>query len=170
MPTSNSSVVGAAAAPFAGEFLPEQPLSMFGGKSGAAVNGVWKLRVADQAPQDTGTLQCWTLEVTPIGCFDGGGQCLTPPELTQDISDLVVTNGDTVQFAVNATGTRPLSYQWFFNGTNALSGATSSVLALSNVQTSNIGSYSAFITNNYGSLTSSAAVIVVKRVEGRTGS
>ncbi len=153
--------IGAAAAPFAGEFLPEQPLSMFQGKSGAAVNGCWKLRVADQAPQDTGTLQCWTLELTPIGCFDGGGQCLTPPELTQDISDLVVTNGDTVQLAVNATGTGPLLYQWFFNGLTPLADQTNSSLTLSNAIGMQSGDYQVVITNLYGSVTSSPANLLV---------
>ena len=45
-----------------------------------------------------------------------------------------------------ASGTAPLSYQWRFNGTN-LSGATSSALALSNVQTNNSGSYAVVVSN-----------------------
>src|SRR5258707_6844427 len=124
--------IGAGAGCFLGNFQPVQPLSTFEGKSGAGVNGVWRLRVADQASQDVGTLHCWTFELPPIGCFDGGGQCLSPPQLTHDISDLLVTNGQPVQLAVSATGTSPLFYQWYFNGASPLVGQTNASFLLSN--------------------------------------
>ena len=63
-------------APFLGVFKPEEPLAAFHGKSGAAVNGLWRLRVQDQAAGDSGMLQCWSLELSPLACADGGGQCL----------------------------------------------------------------------------------------------
>jgi subtilisin-like proprotein convertase family protein len=49
------------AAPFAGSFRPESPLSAFNGKSGS---GVWVLRVQDTAPNDSGMVGCVTLEIT----------------------------------------------------------------------------------------------------------
>jgi hypothetical protein len=48
-------------APFASTYSPVEPLSAFAGKSGAAVNGVWTLKAADLAEDDTGTIECWTL-------------------------------------------------------------------------------------------------------------
>jgi uncharacterized repeat protein (TIGR01451 family) len=62
-------------APFVGTFQPEQPLSVFANKTGTNVNGVWRLQIADQFQLDVGTLQCWSLIVTPSTCTNGGGEC-----------------------------------------------------------------------------------------------
>ena len=56
-----ATAIGTGLAPFAGSFKPESPLSVFNGK---AVTGQWKLRVADTAAGDTGTLGCVQLEIT----------------------------------------------------------------------------------------------------------
>jgi subtilisin-like proprotein convertase family protein len=48
------------AAPFAGSFLPQEPLSAF---SGEAQEGGWKLRIADLATADTGTVGCVRLKI-----------------------------------------------------------------------------------------------------------
>ncbi len=67
--------IAAGAAPFVGTFQPSQPLSIFAGKSGTNVNGIWQLRAADQGQSDTAAIQCWSLFMTPTLCTDGGGQC-----------------------------------------------------------------------------------------------
>jgi M6 family metalloprotease-like protein len=41
------------------------PLSPLAGLVGQGMQGTWTLRVADLAPQDTGTLNRWSLEITP---------------------------------------------------------------------------------------------------------
>jgi uncharacterized repeat protein (TIGR01451 family) len=64
-------------APFVGVFRPDQALATFVGKPASAVNGVWRLRIADNFFQDTGTLQCWSLNLSPAVCIDGGGDCTT---------------------------------------------------------------------------------------------
>lgn len=56
------SVVGQAA-PFVGTFRPEGALSTFNGKSGAAANGTWRLRIVDDLGGDVGVLQCWSLTI-----------------------------------------------------------------------------------------------------------
>src|SRR5204863_3392375 len=61
--------------PFLGSFIPDQPLSIFAGKSGTNVNGAWTLHVVDDAAVDTGTIQCWSLFFTSATCADGGGEC-----------------------------------------------------------------------------------------------
>jgi len=63
-----STLIGSGTAPFVGTFKPEQPLSAFSGKSKAAVNGTWTLRITDNALQDVGTFQCATLTLSPITC------------------------------------------------------------------------------------------------------
>jgi M6 family metalloprotease-like protein/uncharacterized repeat protein (TIGR01451 family) len=62
-------------APFLGLYRPEQPLSIFNGKSGTNLNGGWRLRVIDSARPDTGFIQCWSLYMTPTICTDGLGEC-----------------------------------------------------------------------------------------------
>lgn len=67
--------ITAADPPFAGTFKPESPLSAMNGKS---VAGTWKLRVADGAALDTGTVGCVTLEITrqPYQCCGFAGNPL----------------------------------------------------------------------------------------------
>ena len=62
-------------APFVGSFQPQQPLSTFLLASGTNLNGVWQLNVVDEFQGDAAVLNCWTLNVTPYVCQDGGGQC-----------------------------------------------------------------------------------------------
>jgi hypothetical protein len=68
--------------------------------------------------------------------------------------------GSTVTFAALASGTAPMTYQWF-NGTTLLSGQTGSTLTLSNVQQPNAGNYTVVATNGSGSATSNPAVLTV---------
>jgi subtilisin-like proprotein convertase family protein len=63
-------------APYVGTFKPIVPLSLFDGKTGSQVNGVWLLRVQDFVPNSLfGVLNCWSITVTPATCADGGGEC-----------------------------------------------------------------------------------------------
>ena len=69
--------------------------------------------------------------------------------------------GDTLSLVVDAGGTPSLSYQWRKNAI-AISGANSGVLTLANVKATDAGSYDVVITNLYGKVTSSAAVITIQ--------
>jgi subtilisin-like proprotein convertase family protein len=64
-------------APFLGMFRPDQALATFKGKAGAAVNGMWTLRIFDDFPGDSGMLNCWSLFIAPAICTDGIGACPT---------------------------------------------------------------------------------------------
>ena len=74
--------------------------------------------------------------------------------------------GTTASFSAIYDGGTPLSYQWYFDGTNLsdggqYSGAATSLLSISNVQNYNIGSYQVVI-NDAGSMkTSSPAFLTV---------
>jgi uncharacterized repeat protein (TIGR01451 family) len=61
--------------PYAGSFQPQQPLSVFDFASGTNLNGVWLLNVVDEFPGDTAVLECWSLNISPYICQDGGGEC-----------------------------------------------------------------------------------------------
>ena len=76
--------------------------------------------------------------------------------------------GATVDFLVLATGDPTLLYQWYFDGT-AIPGATSQLLQIPNVQTSNGGSYQVVVTNNFGSDTSAVVVLQLVLTPAVTG-
>ena len=90
-----------------------------------------------------------------------------PPAITVQPTNQAVAVGANVTLAVTATGTAPLSYQWQVNGTNLvnsggqISGATTNILNISNVQTNNSGNYTVVVTGPGGSVTSSVAVLTV---------
>jgi hypothetical protein len=66
----------------------------------------------------------------------------------------------TVTFNASATGGRPLTYKWLFNGSQIAS-STVAPLTLSNVQSNNIGSYQVVAMNSYGAITSPPASLKV---------
>src|SRR5262249_17110120 len=150
--------IDTAVAPFSGTFKPEQPLGSFIGKNGAAVNGIWNLVIEDQVQGDTGALQCWSLELTPIAPCDGGGSCLFEPAITLNLTNQSASAGDRVQFAITAEGSDPLGYQWFFNQTS-LPAETNSILVLTNVTAEQSGIYHVVVSNPYGSVPSSPSII-----------
>jgi alpha-tubulin suppressor-like RCC1 family protein len=85
---------------------------------------------------------------------------LSPPVITQQPVSCTNVVGTTASFTVVAIGTAPLSYQWQFNGTNLLN-AINATLTLPNVQFSQVGPYAVVVTNVYGLVTSSNAVLSV---------
>ncbi len=85
----------------------------------------------------------------------------TTPSITSSPQNQCVVSGQSATFSVSNDGASPLSYQWFFNETNAIAGATDSSLVVSNVQAGDAGSYSVVITNLYGMITSAAATLTV---------
>ena len=78
---------------------------------------------------------------------------LVPPSITQQPQGQTLPEGTNVAFTVMATGTLPLTYQWFFNGA-VLSGQTNTMLAIPNVQAANAGSYTVVVGNQAGTVTS----------------
>ena len=85
----------------------------------------------------------------------------TPPELTTMPTNLTVLAGQSAAFYGAATGTTPLTYQWFFNTTTPISGATSNVFSIASAQESDEGAYSLRVTNSAGAVTSVVATLTV---------
>jgi hypothetical protein len=81
-----------------------------------------------------------------------------PLSITGPPQSLNVNAYDTASFAVTASGTSPLSYQWSLNGTNLL-GDTSSTLTVSNVTPSDLGIYTVTISDVFGSETNVSATL-----------
>lgn len=85
----------------------------------------------------------------------------SPPVITN--SPVSVTNvaGGSASFNVVAGGAPPLNYQWVYNNSVTVSGATNSTLAFTNLREIESGSYAVIITNTSGSITSTPANLVV---------
>jgi hypothetical protein len=86
-----------------------------------------------------------------------------PPAIVAPPVDETVGIGGSADFTVNAVGSPPLMYQWFFRG-NPVSGASSSDLYLANLQLSQSGTYAVVVTNAFGAVTSSPATLTVTAV------
>ncbi|MGZ5568571.1 MAG: immunoglobulin domain-containing protein, partial [Limisphaerales bacterium] len=83
-----------------------------------------------------------------------------PPSITTGPQSQTVTAGTSASFSVAASGTTPLSYQWFF-GASQIGGATTSSYSIANAQAGNVGSYSVVVTNVAGTTTSGSALLTV---------
>ena len=92
-------------------------------------------------------------EVTPAST--------APPSIIDDLTNQAASLGQNVAFSINAGGTLPLSYQWYYNTNTVLTNATGSTLTLTNVQLSDAGGYLVIVTNSYGSATSAVAQLTV---------
>jgi subtilisin-like proprotein convertase family protein len=98
-----ASPISAGLPPFSGTFRPETPLAVLSGKSGAAVNGTWKLRIKDEVTQDAGTLQCWSIAI-----IHGEENTLEPPTGLTVTS--VVGNDVSLRWTPPAFGPVPSGY------------------------------------------------------------
>jgi hypothetical protein len=98
-----------------------------------------------------------------------GFQANVPPSIaTQPTDQTNVLAGGYASFAVTASGSIPLKYQWYFTdpgnlATNKVTWAvsTNASLNLTNLVLTNAGYYSVVVTNNYGAQTSVLAVLNV---------
>jgi hypothetical protein len=96
---------------------------------------------------------------------NGSFQLLTasslPLILAQPQNQQTVVGSNTT-FTVNALSVSALGYQWHFNG-SSLTGASTSVLTITNVLAANAGSYQLVVTNANGVVTSIVAILTVNR-------
>jgi len=91
-----------------------------------------------------------------------GQMMFSAPTITidVDVTNQVTVLGQTVNFAVSASGVPPLRYQWRYNSNNIL-GATQAVYTIPAVSLADVGNYDVIITNSAGSVTSSLAPLVL---------
>jgi hypothetical protein len=118
--------------------------------------------IASPASGDAGS---YTVTVSnSIGAVTSSAATLTVntlPAITTQPASATATAGTNVVFSVTATaGTNSIAYQWLLANV-ALTGATSSSLSLSNVQTNNAGDYTVKLTTTAGSVTSTSATLTV---------
>ena len=90
----------------------------------------------------------------------GNDSGTNPPAIVTQPQSQTNAAGATITFSVEASGSGKLACQWQFNGTN-IAGATANPFVLVNAQLTNNGNYSVIVTNLFGSVTSSNAVLLL---------
>lgn len=90
---------------------------------------------------------------------------LEAPAITTQPQDASVAAGSAVLFATSVTGSAPMSYQWFFNGT-AIPGANGPLLTLNNVNAGNAGTYQLEASNRENRVRTRAARLTVGQPSG----
>ena len=83
-----------------------------------------------------------------------------PVVLTWQPESTSALPGTNVTLRVGANGFGPLDYRWQFNGQN-LPGATNDTLAFTNAQVSNEGIYRVIVSNHFGAVLSSEALVTL---------
>jgi pectin methylesterase-like acyl-CoA thioesterase len=98
---------------------------------------------------------------------------IVPPVITQQPTNVVVTNTQTASFSVQASGVPAVAYQWKKNGSpmsdnGNISGSSSSNLSFVAVSPSDIAAYSCTITNLAGSTNSASVTLTVNSTMATT--
>ena len=99
-------------------------------------------------------------EILAIYTAGTAGKCPNelPPVIVRSPLPVTAAFGGNAGFTNVVAGSAPLSYQWLFNGTN-LSGATNTILNLTNLTLAQIGSYVLSVSNSYGQAQSGVAFL-----------
>jgi hypothetical protein len=90
------------------------------------------------------------------------------PFIVQPPHNVVVTNGAATNFTVTVSGAAPFGYQWLRAGTNLMnngdiSGTTNGSLTFGAAAPTDPDFYSVIVTNAFGSVTSSVALLTVRQ-------
>jgi uncharacterized repeat protein (TIGR03803 family) len=135
-----------------------------GGISGSATSA---LTINNVSPANAGAYS--VIVSNAAGSVTSGSASLTiitgqAPAIVSAPASQTILPGATATFTVSGAGDAPLSYFWQLNGTNLaaggnLSGSATSTLTIRSATVANCGGYSVLITNSYGSVTSTVAVL-----------
>lgn len=91
-------------------------------------------------------------------------RAVVAPTITLHPTSVAVNDGATVNLLVEASGTAPMTYQWYKNG-SIINGATNALYTSPALQiTDNGASFTCQVSNAAGTVTSNAAVITVNAV------
>ena len=139
------------------------PLSYAWRRNGSAISGATASSFTTNNVQAASAGSYSVLVSNSSGSTNSANAVLvvnSPPAITAQPTDTYTGLGLSAAFGVTATGTSPLSYQWQRNG-GTLAGATTNSLTFASAQMTNAGTYTVVVTNSYGSVTSSNAVLSV---------
>jgi hypothetical protein len=142
------------------------PLSYFWQRNGTPIPGATQTGycLANVQLTDSGSLFSCVVS-NALGTATSTSAMLTvvatPPGITQQPGNQIVSVGGTASFSIIASGCPPLGYAWQRNGA-PIAGATLSSYITNNVQLADSGSlFSCVVSNAYGTTNSLAATLTV---------
>jgi hypothetical protein len=163
-PASKTVTVGQTAS-FSVTATGTAPLSYQWQKNGAAISGATSSRYTTPATTNTDNGVLFAVVVSnSVGKVTSNSARLTvnsAPSITTQPFSQTVTAGQTATFAVTATGTAPLSYQWQKNGTPITGATSASYTTPAEITADNGAQFMVAISNSAGSVTSTAAILTV---------
>ena len=138
------------------------PVSVAPGQSGSFVNGAWTGNITVQSPNTNVFLRAAD-EFGHIGHSDSFDVVPMPPSILVHPTNLTAQIGNAATFCVTARGTPPLGYYWLRDG-KLISGLGQPCYTLLNAEFADSGSqFSCLVSNAYGSVASSSALLTVNR-------
>lgn len=117
----------------------------------AAEAGVQYAIAVDSAGTESGSITLRLLQGVAGG---------NPPVITRQPVDTPVLEGFGGALTVVATGSTPLTYRWWHNG-SPIDGANTPVIALNESQLTDAGTYFVVVSNPFGSVTSNTITVDV---------
>jgi len=139
------------------------PVSVSWYRNGSPISGASgnSYTVANATTGSTGTYSCAVTDGTlTVNCASFSLTVNQIVRITQQPSNQMVNEGVNVSFSVAATGTGPVSYQWYFND-QPLTGKTAAQLSLTGTTSVNGGQYHVRVSNGGSSANSSKATLTV---------
>ena len=85
----------------------------------------------------------------------------SPPSIAAQPQGKTINVGTSVSFSVSASGTAPLAYQWYLNG-SAIPNATAATFTIGKAQPSDAGDYAVTVANPAGAVDSAVATLTVQ--------
>ena len=117
-------------------------------------NNLFLLKLSDNETLVTD----WRGDIPTIETVEGS---LEPPTIAEPPVDSTVEAGGSVTLSVEASGTEPLSFQWYRDGA-IIEGATEASLTFNGIASADAGLYTVEIRNSYGTVSSESVTLTVE--------
>jgi hypothetical protein len=131
--------------------------------TGGALSYQWRRNSANLANQTGSSVTLANVQAADAGTYDvlvsntfgtvaspPTSLSFAPPQITSQPQSITRYRGESAAFSVSASGLAPLTYQWL-KAAVSLPGQTSTTLTLTNLASSNAGSYRVTVTDAAGS-------------------
>lgn len=104
---------------------------------------------------------CLFATLLSTGCGDGANGGATSPTITMHPADQTVTEGETVTFAVTATGSGALAYQWLRDGAEIADATSASYTTPATTPTDDGAQFACVVRDQIGNVTSNPGTLTV---------
>ena len=166
---ANTSVYEGGSTTFSVTASSTQTLNYSWTRNGTVIGNTRSITISNATLNNAGTYGCTVSDGTrTVSCSAFTLTVNQIVRITQQPVSQMLNEGANASLSVAATGTAPINYQWYYNGT-AISGATSNSLSIAPAQVSHSGSYHVVVRNAGSNATSSTATLSIAAVV-QTGS